>query len=289
MQSARDAIFSAFDTETTGLDPQKGHIVEIAGVRFTGQGGEISRFATLANPGVAISPQVTQIHGINDHMVSRAPDSGHACRQFTSWLGGDDILLAHNAAFDTAFIGSALAARSLPAPRNPVVDTLKCMKYMAECVPGFRRPPNFRLGTLVDYFGLPETGYHRAMADSLHVMGLFMRFLETMEQLRGPLAPAELFAIGGVPSIADVRSGRLNGHARFAHISAIIERGEIITLRCDGSARPGGRRVMPLQLAAAADGIDYLLAQCMDDGAVKEFRLDRIIEILPGSHDDRRR
>jgi hypothetical protein len=140
---------------------------------------------------------------------------------------------------------------------------------------------NFRLATLVAHFGLPETtGYHRAMSDSLHVMGLFLRFLDEV----GPLPLETILEIGGVPSLYDVRSGRLNGHARIAHLSAVIERADVIVMRYDGGTRgPGGRRILPLNISSSG-GSDYLIAQCMDDGAVKEFRLDRIIEILPVNH-----
>lgn len=273
-------IFVAFDTETTGLDPAKNSIIEIAGARFLGNGQEIARFATLANPGVAISQEVTQIHGIDNSMVARAPDSGHACRQFTGWIGPTDILVAHNASFDVAFLAAELSRYHLPAPKNPVLDTLKCMKALQLKV------PNYRLKTLVAHFGLPETGYHRALSDSLHVMGLFMKFLD---EARG-LSPAKIFEIGGVPNVHDIRSGHLNGHARIAHLSAIIERGEVIIMRYDGAFRgPGvGPRVLPISIHTGREG-DHLRAQMMDDGSIREFRLDRIIEILPVSSAGERR
>lgn len=279
MTDPEQCIFVAFDTETTGLDPAKNHVVEIAGARFLGNGHEISRFATLANPGMAISPQVTQIHGISDTMVARAPDSGHACRQFSSFVGHGDILVAHNAPFDVGFIGQELANHHLPAPKNPVVDTLKCMRALAPKV------PNFRLATLVAHFGLPDTGYHRAMSDSLHVMGLFLRFLTEVM----PMPLERILEIGGVPTIHDVRSGRFVGHARIAHLSAVIERGDVIVMRYDGGTRgPGGRRVVPLTILSSPTG-DILRAQCMEDGAIKEFRLDRIIDIQPASQAVERR
>ena len=73
MTNLADRIYVAFDTETTGLSPKNAKVVEIAGVRFTAGGDEISRFSTLANPGDPMSPEVIQIHGIKDDMVRRAP------------------------------------------------------------------------------------------------------------------------------------------------------------------------------------------------------------------------
>ena len=166
MNDPKERIYVAFDTETTGLKPQQANVVEIAGVRFTGDGDEISRFSTFANPGGPMSPEVISIHGISDAMVSRAPDPSNACRQFASWLHKDDILVAHNAAFDVTFISTELTRGGHPAPHNRVIDSLKLTRLLELPV------KNYKLATLVDHFGFPESGYHRAMADSLYVMHL---------------------------------------------------------------------------------------------------------------------
>ena len=48
---AEGAVFTAFDLETTGLDPRLDKIVEIGAVKFDKM-GLIARFSTLINPGI---------------------------------------------------------------------------------------------------------------------------------------------------------------------------------------------------------------------------------------------
>ena len=267
-----DRIFVAFDTETTGLSPKQAKVVEIAGVRFTGTGDEISRFSTLANPGDPMSPEVISIHGINDAMVQRAPTPTEACRQFAAWLHEDDVLVAHNAGFDVAFIATELKRGGLPCPRNRVLDTLRWARDL-------KLPTaNCKLQTLVDHYGLPETGYHRAMADSLHVMQLMLRFLE-------PEPPHRLEQL--------MRRATVNNHdathhgfhlaPRFATLPDAIDRGDVLEMRYDGDDHHGiPQRILPLTLCSIGE-TDYLMAQCMTDGGVKQFRLDRVIALSEGN------
>ncbi|MEZ6195298.1 MAG: exonuclease domain-containing protein [Planctomycetota bacterium] len=269
MTLLRDRMFVAFDTETTGLSPRQANVVEIAGVRFTGGGNEIARFSTLANPGGPIDPFVTSIHGIDDAMVLHAPSSFEACRQFASWLRPDDILVAHNAAFDVGFITSELTQGEWPCPRNVVVDTLRCAKFMDLDV------RNHKLGTLVEYFGFPETGYHRAMADSLYVKSLFVEFLRefpsmTLEEIR---------LRAGVDDHHTSVSAAMSLSPRFSRLPAAIAAGEILIVRYDENGQSGkARRILPLSLCSVG-GVKHLVAQCMHDGGVKQFELDRIVAL----------
>ncbi len=268
MTLLRDKIYVAFDTETTGLSARQGKVVEIAGVRFTGTGTEIARFSTLANPGSPIGAEVTRIHGIDDTMVAHAPSSADACEQFAHWLCPQDVLLAHNAAFDVAFITSELIRSDLSCPKNAVVDTLRCARQMDI------RVKNHKLGTLVEYFGFPATGYHRAMADSLYVMQLFLEFINESPSMR----IEELQIRAGVDDHHASVSNHMDLQPRFQNLAETIAAGEVLTMRYDGSSSAGPKRVMPLTLCSVA-GVRYLVAQCMADGSVRQFELDRIISL----------
>ena len=269
MTDLRQRVFVAFDTETTGLEPRDGHVVEIAGVRFTGDGREIGRFATLANPGRPINADVTRIHGIDDTMVAYAPDSTEACRQFTAWIDEEDLLVAHNAPFDVAFISSELTRGRIESPRNDVIDTLLCMRSLDLPV------PSYRLGTLVEHFGFESNGYHRALQDALHVRDLLLEFLN-----RNPgMSLGMLLGVGGVETHYKTAPSTMRLMPRFASLHEAIDRGELLSMRYDGDDELGfgAHRILPLTLTAS-DGKEFLVAQCMHDGGVREFRLDRIIE-----------
>jgi len=97
--------FTVFDTETTGLDPHKGHkIIELAGVRI--ENGEIlddQTFVQLVNPERDIPWEAKQVNKINDEEVKNAPTIDQVLPQFLEFAKGS-ILIAHNATFDMNFL-----------------------------------------------------------------------------------------------------------------------------------------------------------------------------------------
>ena len=62
-----DVPFVAFDTETTGLHTTD-RLVELAAVRFRGDVVE-GEWSALVDPGLAIPPAATAVHGIRDGHV----------------------------------------------------------------------------------------------------------------------------------------------------------------------------------------------------------------------------
>ena len=66
-------IYVALDLETTGLDANRDTIIEIGAVRFQ-DNTILDRFVTLVNPRRPIPPRITQITGLRDADVARAPD-----------------------------------------------------------------------------------------------------------------------------------------------------------------------------------------------------------------------
>jgi DNA polymerase-3 subunit epsilon len=98
------------DTETTGTDPLTDEIIDIAVVMLeVDLAGEIvgilSAGQALRDPGVPIPPHITRLTGISDDNVrGKTIDLDRLERR----LAGADVLVAHNCAFDAAFIGNLL-------------------------------------------------------------------------------------------------------------------------------------------------------------------------------------
>lgn len=96
--------YVVFDTETTGLQPNRDEIVQIGAVRVVNGKivpGEV--IDQLVNPGMKIPPASTKVHKVNDAMVADAPDIRAAGQQLHAFAR-DSVLVAHNAPFDIAFL-----------------------------------------------------------------------------------------------------------------------------------------------------------------------------------------
>jgi DNA polymerase-3 subunit epsilon len=94
------------DTETTGLDPVRDEIIELAMVPFTyGVDGEIyavgEPFQQLRQPSKPIPPEITVITGIDDTMVQGKAIDPQAVASFAAPAA---LVVAHNAAFDRKFL-----------------------------------------------------------------------------------------------------------------------------------------------------------------------------------------
>lgn len=133
-------IFVAFDTETTGLEPESCEICEIAGVKFRiGEDGVpvyLGQYTSLVKIEGSVPPHISVINNIYDSMLVDAPPPKEAIGGFFRWAGPSAILLAHHAAFDVSFCGYAIRDYELMMPKNPVF----CTKRMAcKLMPGRHR------------------------------------------------------------------------------------------------------------------------------------------------------
>jgi DNA polymerase-3 subunit epsilon len=106
------------DTETTGINSDKDAIIELGMVLFEydDQTGRVYRvlesFDQLEDPGFAIPPESTAVHGITDEMVAdrRIDDVSVA-----TFLEGVTLVVAHNSKFDRVFLEKRLPVfESLP-------------------------------------------------------------------------------------------------------------------------------------------------------------------------------
>jgi DNA polymerase-3 subunit epsilon len=79
-----------FDLETTGTDPAKDRIVELACVKLMPDGTR-DRFVRRLNPGMPIPPAATAVHGISDEDVKDAPMFKQIAHQLYEWMRNCDL------------------------------------------------------------------------------------------------------------------------------------------------------------------------------------------------------
>jgi DNA polymerase III subunit epsilon len=114
-----------FDTETTGLDPANGdRIVEIGAIELYNHIPTGKSFHRYLNPERPVPADAARIHGLDDAFLKDKPRFAEVADEFLEFIS-DAILIAHNAAFDCAFVNAELARLDRgPIGDERIVDTL---------------------------------------------------------------------------------------------------------------------------------------------------------------------
>ncbi|MGN0035530.1 MAG: PolC-type DNA polymerase III, partial [Coriobacteriales bacterium] len=107
------------DTETTGFDPGRDEIIQIAAARMSGP-RIVERFSTFVDPGRHIPDEISDLTGIDDQLVAGAPMADEALDELAEFCGSCDIV-AHNVSFDRGFIMRDLSPERIP---GDWIDTL---------------------------------------------------------------------------------------------------------------------------------------------------------------------
>lgn len=109
------------DLETTGLDPRRDAIVEVAAVPFLdGRSGHA--YTTHVNPGRPIPPESVRVHGITDSMVAGSPMIGDVLPRLDAVCRGQ-VLVGHGVGFDLAVLERDRRAHGYPRMANAALDT----------------------------------------------------------------------------------------------------------------------------------------------------------------------
>lgn len=183
-----------YDTETTGIRPEKDRIIEIAAYDpFRG-----TQFVSLINPGIPIPEEATAIHGISNEMVTESPSFAEVGKTFIEFCSGSCVLIAHNNDnFDKHFLVQEAKRHSLELPSWHMIDSLKwARKYRPDL-------PRHSLQLLRQIYGIAENTAHRALDDVLVLHQIFSIMiddlpLEIVLRLLGsmPEAPPETMPFG---------------------------------------------------------------------------------------------
>lgn len=148
-----------FDFETTGLDPFTDHVTEIAAVRYRG-GREVGSFHTLVDFGGVVPEFITGLTGITTELFAKGLPPRTAFALLRNFIGAD-VLVAHNAAFDVAYLEQMYGRLGAS---SGLANSFLCTKTLA--VASVKpAPANYKLVTLCAHFGIELTGAHRAMND----------------------------------------------------------------------------------------------------------------------------
>ena len=166
-----DGTFICFDIETTGLSAARDKITEIGAVKV--ENGVITdTFSTFANPEMPIPQKITQLTGITDDMVKDAPSQSEAVSAFLEFAG-DNVLVAHNAPFDTSFI--AKACEDMGREYNYTsIDTVAISRAILTDI------KNCKLDTVAKFLRLGDFNHHRATDDAEMLARIFINLCQRL-------------------------------------------------------------------------------------------------------------
>ena len=189
--------YIVFDIETTGLSQKKNKIIEIGAVKVK-DGEEIDRFSEFINPEEPIPYSIEQLTSITDEMVMHAPTIDVILPKFLEFCG-DDIVVAHNAAFDTGFIKKNAKDLGMKFD-NTIMDTMTLSHVL---LPELGK---FTLDRVCKALNVKNEHHHRAVDDANATAKIFVKLYEMLVE-RGVKTVEDVNELGSA-SDDTIKKGR---------------------------------------------------------------------------------
>ena len=164
-----DTEYCVLDLETTGFSPITEKITEVGMMKIK-NGEVIDEFECFVNPEKPIPSRVVEVTHITDDMVKDAETIDKIIPKMIEFMG-DDVLVAHNAKFDMAFLKHNFEKYGYEF-KYTYIDTLPLARSM---FPDFKK---FKLGILADKLGIVVEVAHRALDDVKTLVGVFHKMIE---------------------------------------------------------------------------------------------------------------
>lgn len=164
----KEQLFAIIDTETTGGNPSKDRVMEIAIIIHNGQ-RVIEQYSTLINPETPIMPFVVALTGISNDMVKDAPTFEQIAQRIFE-LTENKIFVAHNVRFDYGILRNEFRRMGIRFNRKQLCT----VKLARKILPGYK---SYSLGKLCREIGIPVDNRHRAYGDAEATAQLFEKIM----------------------------------------------------------------------------------------------------------------
>lgn len=160
----------ALDTETTGVGAESNDIIEIAAIKFRDD-KVLDTWQSLVKPASQITYKVTQLTGITQKEVERAPLIHAVAPQLLRFVG-DLPVVGQSIEFDLQSLANAGIRL-----HGPSYDTFELATLLMPEV------GVYTLSSVAATLGIPHPDAHRAMADSEVTMRVFLALLKRIEDM----------------------------------------------------------------------------------------------------------
>ncbi|WP_289197645.1 3'-5' exonuclease [uncultured Dubosiella sp.] len=182
--------FVVVDTETTGLAPHRDRIVELSAIKYR-DCEPVERFQTLINPKKEIPEEATAVNHITNEMVAGAPTIAQVLPAFEKFINGQ-IIVGHNLQFDLKML--YYSGSNIMEAKHKYIDTLQQSRRILKAPKRNYHGnswdddwdsdydvENFKLGTLLDYYGIENEEAHRSASDALATGQLFVELCNQIQ------------------------------------------------------------------------------------------------------------
>ena len=180
---SESALFSRppryfLDFETTGLDPSRAQVIEVA---LRGE-VHLDRLVSDTPPSL---PEALRVHGITPWLCqAKGRPSREVLADLLAALGSGPIeIVAHNASFEQSFLEAWAQREGMALPDILWTCTLKASKRLMS-----KAPINHQLGSLATSLGWQAERLHRAAADTETTMRL-TEALKAWKRVQEALGP----------------------------------------------------------------------------------------------------
>jgi len=152
----KDIIF--FDVESTGLNVIRDRILQIALIKYTPGSSEPKELTFLINPGIPISEESFNVHGISAQDVANEPTFAQVADQIFDFIGNGDLGGYNSARFDIPILMEEFArvGKELSMEGRNNIDVQRIF---------YKMEPRTLRAALRFYCNKELVGAHDALAD----------------------------------------------------------------------------------------------------------------------------
>ena len=162
--------YVVLDIETTGFSADLDEIIELSAIKVQ-ENKIIKEFSQLINPQRQVSSYITNLTGISEQMLTKAPIITDVLLDFKNFIS-DNIIMGHNVTFDIGFINNKLQKHFNSSIDNDYIDTLTIARKF---LPNLKSK---KLGQIASYFNLNTDGMHRGLKDCVVTNMCYQKFLQ---------------------------------------------------------------------------------------------------------------
>lgn len=176
------------DTETTGLDPQKHGIIQIACLWVANNGDEYERFHSRVRlaDGLSVDGGALAINKRRHAELLDAPTEAEVCEKIRQKNGRREWFFAgYNCAFDQRMVWAMMQRTGIftkyMVKKTGPMDVLKLAREV------LRKPEdveNHKLVTVAKYFGCLRENAHDAMEDILMTRDVWLKCVRKQQQIK---------------------------------------------------------------------------------------------------------